>query len=305
MIVLYIVLLNISLIFVDGSLFHSKLQGTNFTNVIRNRHLPTTHGFFHPATSMEVGESRTFIISRKRYNPQPGRELCGLTSTTFEVRKIKGYDEMDIMYGSVEIFYFYALSGGTSFNEIPKGNETHKYHGQIGYIRCKHGWIDDLTVFEEILERYQGFGPRSNPRGCGIGVILTELCLIDPELNNMNDGNRARNRLQSFTDIKDLVVRTCDRLIALVMTARPIKGAHIYFSAAIRMGYGFMVVDESTSYKEKFMIYETEIARQNFDSETAVIQPCCGMNNACSAYGHTWYFCSENGRSLGPKPGRT
>jgi hypothetical protein len=115
----------------------------------------------------------------------------------------------------------------------------------------------------------------------------------------MNDNNRAMRRLQDTPDMHELVTRTCVRLIALVMSVEPIEGAHVYFSAAIRMGYGFMMVDQTTGYEHKFMIYETEIARENFDSFTAIIQPCCGTDNACSSYGHTWYFCSENRKTLG------
>ena len=84
------------------------------------------------------------------------------------------------------------------------------------------------------------------------------------------------------------------------MTARPTEGAHVYFSAAIRMGFKFLIVDVTTGYEKNFMIYETEIARQNFNSENADIQPCCGMD-LCNTYGRTWYFCSENRKTLGPR----
>ena len=249
---------------------------------------------------MDVGESRTFIISRKRYKPQPGRQACGLTSKTFEVRKFKGEMTSDTLYGEMQTWLFYAISGTTAFNEVHESTESHKYHGQVAYIKCKHGWIDDLKVFKQILGEYQGLGSRPNPNGCGIGVVLTELCLIDPEFNNMNDNSRAIKRLSDTPEMQELVMRNCVRLVALIMAATPTEGAHVYFSAAIRMGYTHMIVDVTTRNERDFVIYETQIARQNFNFENADIQPCCGMD-LCNTYGRTWYFCAENRKTLGPR----
>ena len=44
---------------------------------------------FHPATSMDEGESRMFRITSSRFVPQPGKEACRLNAKTYSVKKIR------------------------------------------------------------------------------------------------------------------------------------------------------------------------------------------------------------------------
>lgn len=145
----------------------------------KRRPRSTVRPVFHPATPMDEGESRIFRISQTRFIPQPGRETCGLNAKTYLVRKIP---EIKTDYeGDYITFHFYAISGVTDFSEILNGNVTHKFESQVAYIRCSHGWIHWLDVFRNRL----GVTIQENARGCGIGVVLTELCLIDPDIIKM------------------------------------------------------------------------------------------------------------------------
>ena len=179
---------------------------------------------------------------------------------------------------------FYAIPGRANNYELQNGNITHRYENQVAYIKCKPGWIVMLNVFQASI------GPQPlNSRDCGIGTVLSELCLIDPDLNNMGNQNRAQRRLSDYAHMQELVTGSCVRLIGLTMATNPPSGANVYFSAAIRMGYGKMIVESNQEHN----IYETEIARANYDSNTGIIQPCCGVGYPCHAYFHSWFFCDD------------
>ena len=134
-----------------------------------------------------------------------------------------------------------------TFNEIPDATSQRRYENQIGYIRCLHGWIHHLKVFENSLTLE---GQPENPLRCGIGTVLTELCLIDPDVNarrSQNDqgqGNRALEHLRGFEEL-EMVKNDCDKLVGLRMASNPKSTAHTYFTAAINMKYGRLLVDLS------------------------------------------------------------
>ena len=243
---------------------------------------------------MAIGESRTFKISGRHFNPPAGRQACRITSRLFTVIKQHGVIGQDI-FGPVLRTYFYAISGRMEFNERQNGNITHRYQSQVAYIKCQRGWIEMVKVFDASIEPQPL--PLDDPRGCGIGVVLTELCLIDPDLNNMDFDNRAKMKLSRSAQMQELVTASCVRLVGLSMAANPIRGANVYFSAAIRMGYGKMIVDQS---KQEFNIYETKIARENFDSNTGIIEACCSVGYSCSAFYRDWFFCDEKRSDMFP-----
>ena len=245
---------------------------------------------FHPATSMDEGESRKFKISNTRFVPKPGKETCTLNAKTYSVRKTK---EIKTDHkGDYYSFYFYAISGVNEFNEIQNGNETHKFESQIGYIRCSHGWISFLEVFRNRL----GVANQENPRGCGIGVVLTELCFIDPDMNKLNSGNRAMPLLKEDVHTQQLVKDNCIKLIGMTMFADPLAGALTYFSAAIRLDYRKLIVDPLRD-GAKFKIYDTKVAKENFDINTGRIEPCCKETERCDTLMTNWFFCEGNQKS--------
>ena len=245
---------------------------------------------FHPATSMDEGESRKFKISNTRFVPKPGKETCALNAKTYSVRKTK---EIKTDHkGDYYSFYFYAIFGVNEFNEIQNGNETHKFESQIGYIRCSHGWINFLEVFRNRL----GVANQENPRGCGIGIVLTELCFIDPDINKLNSGNRAMPLLKEDVHTQQLVKDNCIKLIGMTMFADPLAGALTYFSAAIRLDYRKLIVDPLRD-GAKFKIYDTKVAKENFDINTGRIEPCCQETERCDTLMTNWFFCEGNQKS--------
>ena len=247
---------------------------------------------------MQTGEMRPFATK-----PQcPFRE--------FVVQK--EFEEGD--EDSPSYFYFYAVSRsqGGQFIELAGSTHTHKYQYQVAFIRCIHGWIGMLNVFERSL----GI-ENENPRGCGIGIVLTELCLIDPEVSTMkvheteDIGNRAMQILRRKGGyMEGLVKENCYKVVGLTMTATPPSAGHVYFSAAINMGYDKMIVDLS-GMNVKYNVYDTKVAKQ-FYRWNGDIDECCNLmmyneqvtiNEKCSAYSRIWIFCA-NLNSFFPKFGK-
>jgi hypothetical protein len=240
---------------------------------------------------MVNGETRTFRVANKYFKQRAGREVCSMTSKTFTVIRIDGPKTNS--HGTFHGSDFYAISGRTDFEELDGGNETHRYESQGAFIQCTYGWINELEVFDKSLEiSIGGFEWRvpENAHGCGIGVVLTELCLLDPRLSNFDLTNAARTQLERVSEHAfGLVSGACRKLVGLFMAALPINGAGVYFSAAIRMGYGHLIV---LQYDGEFNVYETVVAREHFDSNTGIINPCCGDPKRCSAWYADWYFCA-------------
>ena len=108
-------------------------------------------------------EEELIVIFRREIDPR-----CTLTSLYFTVFKtIFGF-------GQTRIFIFHAIVGDLengTLQLLPRLTLKKRYQDQAGYIECLHGWIDNLQVFEQTL------GGTENPRSCGLGVLLTELCL--------------------------------------------------------------------------------------------------------------------------------
>ena len=243
---------------------------------------------FHPATSMDEGESRMFRITSSRFVPQPGKEACRLNAKTYSVRKIREIKTDD--KGDYITFYFYAISGVTDFNEIRNGNETHKFQSQVAYVRCSHGWLSYLEVFTNRL----GFISQENARGCGIGVVLTELCFIDQDISKMRSGNRALPKLRDNPQTHQLVKDNCINLIGMTMIADPTAGALVYFSAALRLDFQKLIVDPmSRSSGEKFKIYDTKVAKKHFNPNTGRIGRC-KEHQRCDTFMANWFFCHVN-----------
>ena len=67
-----------------------------------------------------------------------------------------------------------------------------RYHDQIGYATCLHGWIDMVSVVPYA-------------QNCGIATVLTELCLIDPDINKNIEGNQAIKEISSLDSRTDEV----------------------------------------------------------------------------------------------------
>ena len=222
---------------------------------------------------------------------------CTLTSLYFTVLK-----EANDIY-----FVFYAIIGEfvneTEFTELPiaiREEPKRKYVNQIAFIQCSHGWIDDLEVFEQSLNPG---GPTQNPQRCGIGTVLTELCLIDPDINVRRRGNIAREILSGYPAEFSMVERDCQRLVGLWMAVDLEAAAYVYFTAAINMRYLLLLIEASDGSTrrtpgrkpdylgQKINIYPTLVAKYKYDQDTGSILPCGTCDEICDAYGRRWFFC--------------
>ena len=246
----------------------------------------------HPVVEMNIGETMTF---RRKLSTG-----CTLSRTHFTVLKTSG---RHFKPHSGPLFTFYAILGRfNAFNETPPPRAgLRKYQNQIAYIRCSPGWIHNLEVFDDALLKKQNnqgqwVDVKANAQGCGIGVVLTELCLIDPAIFIQNEQNLATRFLNEFTVLHE----DCCKLVGLDMSADPPSGGHVYFSAALRMDYPKLVIElpcrnPGIDIPLRFNIYDTIVARQNYRTEgfTAEIQACGGYER-CDAYMRHWYFCRRS-----------
>ena len=233
---------------------------------------------------------------------------CNLTSRYFTV--VKANHTRDVVDDGTHLM-FYAITGDFGdhavfddiVKELPRATRKRKYQHQIAYIHCTHGWIHDLTVFERSLGVQ---GPFENPRRCGIGTVLTELCLIDPEVNVRGEGNLALDNLNAYSSMVNMVQTHCHKLVGLRMAADPRAAGVMYLTAAIAMGYEYLIVDStwpqtdekpnvSHSDKDKnpIKIYETQVAQAHYDAPTGIIKPCGCYQKECQAYQRRWFFCGE------------
>ena len=238
------------------------------------RRVPTQH----PTEEMEDGEYKTF---RRKDDPS-----CNLRSLYFTVLKTENRFTSNDLHVT-----YYAITGeDTEFTQIPRATLKRKFVNQIAVIQCTHGWIDDLEVFEESLNPG---GPTEKALRCGIGTVLTELCLIDPDISAGRQGNLAGEMLEEFPEFTDRVMRNCHHLVGLRMATKKKATAHVYFNAAINMIYGLLLIEDfygpdSNSIK----IYPTQAAKDNYDSDTGRILPCGQCSETCQAWGRRWFFCA-------------
>ena len=143
------------------------------------------------------------------------------------------------------------------------------------------GNIDDITVKSK---------PR-DARQCGIATVLTELCLLDPDVYREGKSSDAYNVLRS-----NGIDTKCEQAVAMDMVAEPLSGAYAYFSAASRTGYNKLVVNWPNSDYAQIAIYDTDHAKQAYNKETGIIEPCVICQNTdvpCEAFQAKWIFCKE------------
>ena len=221
---------------------------------------------------MRVGEVIVFKINKPRH------PNCRLTQHTYTVTK-----KSQGLWGfTIE---FYASINGQA---IASGT-------------CSPGRIRDISVADHPI----------NAKNCGISSVLTQLCLIDPELNYLYHASRPNEALEflgKYPEQHGLVQEYCKGLMGMLMTARPPKGAHGYFNAALRSGYRRMLVLANN----KFHYFWVQTAKERFDSGPETILPnlpglqrpkiglideaCCNEGCekcSCDAWGKEWIFCKD------------
>ena len=244
----------------------------------------------HPSRPMiKNGDTETFNISPAKIQ----NKLCKLAVDAYTVIKIEERTS------SGDYFRFYAITGdtftklqqqqaSTSFNKL-------QYENEIASITCQPGWVGFVKI--QIIAR-----------NCGLATVLTELCMIDKEIPQITDKNKAFSKMYEENRGNDEIRATeghlrtfCMNLVGLEMEAQPYTGAYAYFSAAIRLKYHFMAVQPFSKSLDKceprFKYYQVERARNYYDEKSGRIEDGKGDTKG-SGYQARWYFCKYSRTSF-------
>ena len=208
----------------------------------------------------------TFAVNKLKH---PDCNLVSGFGTTYRVMKMRAR-----VHAGRSSLQFFAIHGTANFT---KYQGLGAYIGQVAVANCRSGHIDLVNVGTTINQ---------DARMCGIATVLTELCLLDPEIHERGERNAAYKMLQ-----RNQLELNCIQMVSLQMIAKPLTGANAYFSAAINTGFNKLVV--FPRFSGTYNIYDTEIAKQNYDGKTGFIEICCQNKDRCYASGADWIFCKE------------
>ena len=252
------------------------------TKHVRPRKPIGTTNTHHATVPIGFGPENAATFAVSKLNHPNCRLATGLV-TTYRVMKILSHDRSS--------FQFVAIHGTAHFTKSPRIPENifgrqfsgqtflKDYIGQIAVALCRQGKIDFVKV---------GDKRNHNARQCGIATVLSELCLLDPEIHERGERNAAYKMLQKN---KNQLEVNCIQLVGLQMSARPLTGAHAYFSAAINTGFNKLIVIWWGFRRQS--IYDTVVAKQHYDGNTGYIEPCCQNEYRCFAEDAFWIFCKE------------
>lgn len=162
--------------------------------------------------------------------------------------------------------------------------------GKIAIARCELGLI--LLIFVQKRARH-----------CGIGTVLSELCMVDPNIYRNTEKNHVLKFLSGIStdlakQITELLSSRCiNGLIDLTNGAKS-SGNFTNLSAAQRMSYQYMVVQfhnekrdhSSGQCVKKFRVFKVTDALKLFDGATGRMEDGFG-DTAGSGENAMWYFC--------------
>ena len=228
----------------------------------------------HPTRPMRNGDHEIFKINRAKH------PNCQLKENMYHVKKV---EDKQVVLGKHSIIVVFTAAVGWISGENQK----------IGHSSCSLGWITDVEV-----EQWA--------RGCGIATILTELCLIDPDINNLQErANTVQNKsifmLGNYPVTLGHIRDYCNALIGMIMLARPLSGAHAYFNAALRQGYNRMLVFSQTGglkihylwVQDAKRLYQSDGPWKGWIGNEFEGCPHCSSCGAIEAWRTEWFFCKD------------
>ena len=178
----------------------------------------------HPTQEIYNGDMLEF-----RTKVSPG---CRLRHKTFTV--MKKSIRSGVTRSTADRFKFYAVAVMPFmplFIEL-KGNPLTDriYEHQIGAITCGPGWIFSLDVYDNVrlkMKNEQGryVNRTVNARICGVGVVLTELCLLDSDIHALDQHNRGKVLLD---EDRITLYSNCHKFVGLTMAAHSPGDGHVY-----------------------------------------------------------------------------
>ena len=231
-----------------------------------------------PTRHMYDGEVQMFDIDRVRSS------RCRLLQNSYEIRKTQNK----------------TLSGeGTTIEGLFTANtvDANWPKIEVGTAYCRPGWIDKVDV-KEIAQ------------GCGIGTVLTELCLIDPAFKYLSRlpkfvKNKSILNLQAYPVQLDHVKTYCRGLMGMLMGAESFGSrgaANAYFNAALRQGYNLLLIHDDV--EKNFHYLNVQDAKRLYQNDYSRGWPGwignqyekCNCKANCDefeAWGKDWYFCKN------------
>ena len=217
---------------------------------------------------MKEGETRNFEIDRTK------KPDCGLkkeiTEITIKKTILKIFEET----------IFFKVVG----------------YEKIAYIDCTSGYIKKLNT-------------KGETEGCGIGKILTKLCIYEKDIHNVenNKENEAMKAIQSWLEecknmescngkdhqkqlmkMEKWASSDCQKMIHLLMDAKPRKGAHVYFNSFAESGFDqmFIKIDHNEMYPQDGHC-SVKTLQQKYNEQGEMVD---GDNNV-DVGNRFWFFC--------------
>ena len=279
--------------------FTKPLPNLFATTILLSIFILQSHGKFDPLEPMTTGDTETFYIDSTKKTADVGRR-CLVNANTYKVRKTKQNGNQ---------LKFMAILGNlpalkdSAGKPVPDESITDAFYlsNQIAEAYCKIGYIRFVHV-------------EPHARNCGLAKVLTELCLIDPDVNRNTDENWVISQLKAVKNdqsshLQELMKNRCvGGLVGLVMSSDPLEGGFAYLSAAKNMLYSHMLVQfyhaenfaprenphEPGPCEQKFGTYETSVAQGLYNGDTGRIEDeVIGAEG--SGEGARWYFCKMDG----------
>ena len=253
-----------------------------------------SHGYIHPYSPMDTGDTETFRISRfKKEEPDLSRK-CLLNADHYKIRKFQ--HALKLQPGAIGFAFFVIEAlrdekGNLLANEKIADSVFKK--SNIANARCELGQISLVFV-------------KKRARNCGIGTVLSELCMVDPNIYRNTEKNHVLKFLSGIStdvaiQIRELLSSRCINGLVGVDNEAESSGGFTYLSAARRMSYQYMVVQfhndkienhdhSSGQCVQKFRVYKVTDALKLFDGATGRIEDGFG-DTAGSGENARWYFC--------------
>ena len=180
--------------------------------------------------------------------------------------------------------------------------EVEQVHWFLGESICKNGFINNVEVAIKGRAPLSGAGPSLlNARRCGIGTILSALCMIDKDVNrgtgivlDLNE-HFKESELSEHADVDTIkkIKEDCEKVIGLQMMAAPGAG-NIYFQAAALAGFNRMIFYDRYEKEEWIWPHVSDAQRCYNTNELGC------KNDYYNGIYHYWYFCKEKDTTNNP-----
>ena len=209
--------------------------------------------------SMVTGDIQAFDLY------EDGRPDCFFNATRFYIKK-----EKELPGEWVTKRNFYATSQ-PDFDVEDKDSMKHRFKHQLGYVSCTLGFIYQVSVNEKPECAFE------------MSTVLATLCMVDPELNSMDDLNYSLNKLEADEPM-EFVSDHCEQLIGVKLSNKKRKLALTYFSASLAAGYTKLLVKADNTVD--YVVLDLNVAQKEYNSATGAI-------NNVNATMNRWLFCKE------------